>query len=81
LSQSHYIYVHLCTCKRNSLADSRLREEEEAVLQAPEKIPLQPVVRTMVRQAVPVQPMEDHTGTDIHTKVHGGPHRLFHLIL
>ena len=38
------------------------------MLQAPEQreIPLQPVVKTMVRQAVPLQPMEVHGGADIH---------------
>ena len=38
------------------------------MLQAPEQreIPLQPVVKTMVRQAVPLQPMEVHSGADIH---------------
>ncbi|GAB0209825.1 AN1-type zinc finger protein 5-like [Grus japonensis] len=30
------------------------------------EIPLQPVVKTMVRQAVPLQPMEDDGGADIH---------------
>ncbi|GAB0209030.1 AN1-type zinc finger protein 5-like [Grus japonensis] len=30
------------------------------------EIPLQPVVKTMVKQAVPLQPMEDDGGADIH---------------
>ena len=30
------------------------------------KIPLQPVVTTMVEQVVPLQPMEDHGGAEIH---------------
>ncbi|GAB0190249.1 hypothetical protein GRJ2_001490200 [Grus japonensis] len=30
------------------------------------EIPLQPVVKTMERQAVPLQPMEDDGGADIH---------------
>ena len=30
------------------------------------EIPLQPVVKTMVRQAVPLQPMDVHGGADIH---------------
>ena len=40
----------------------------EEVPQAPEQrgIPLQPVVKTMVRQAVPRQPTEVHGGADIH---------------
>ena len=38
------------------------------MLQAPEQreIPLQPVVKTMVRQVVPLQPMDVHGGADIH---------------
>ena len=45
-----------------------VKKEGEEVLQAPEQreIPLQPVVKTMVRQAVPLQPMEVHGGADIH---------------
>lgn len=38
------------------------------------KIPLKPVVKTMVTQIVSLQPMEDHGGADIHTGDHGGPH-------
>ncbi len=30
------------------------------------KIPLQPVVMTMVKEAVPLQPMEVHGGAEIH---------------
>ena len=30
------------------------------------KIPLQPVVKTMVEQVVPLQPMEVHGGAEIH---------------
>ncbi|KAK4822884.1 hypothetical protein QYF61_021103 [Mycteria americana] len=33
------------------------------------EIPLQPVVKTMVRQAVPLQPMEVHGGADIHLQL------------
>ena len=45
-----------------------VKKEGEEVLQAPEQgeIPLQPMVKTMVRQAVPLQPMEVHSGADIH---------------
>ncbi|GAB0186285.1 zinc finger and BTB domain-containing protein 5 [Grus japonensis] len=28
----------------------------------------------MMKQVVPLQPMEGHGGTDIHTAAHGGPH-------
>jgi len=40
------------------------------------EIHLQPVVKTMVRQAVPLQPMEVHSGADIHlqpVEAHRGP--------
>ncbi|CAM9264732.1 unnamed protein product, partial [Bubo scandiacus] len=40
-------------------------KEGEEVLQALEQIPLQPVVKTMMRQAVPLQPMEVNSGADI----------------
>ena len=44
------------------------KKEGEEVLQAPEQreISLQPVVKTLVRQAVPLQPMDVHGGADIH---------------
>ncbi|KAK4806858.1 hypothetical protein QYF61_012587 [Mycteria americana] len=32
------------------------------------------MVKTMVMQVVPLQPMEVHSGADIHTAAHGGPH-------
>ena len=46
------------------------------MLQVPEQreIPLQPVVKTMVTQVVPLQPVEDCGGADIHTAAHGGTH-------
>ncbi|GAB0180785.1 acid sphingomyelinase-like phosphodiesterase 3b [Grus japonensis] len=55
-------------CERNNSADKKVSEEEEAG-GAPDtraEIPLQPVEKTMVRQAVPLQPMEDDGGADIH---------------
>ncbi|GAB0183599.1 AN1-type zinc finger protein 5-like [Grus japonensis] len=36
------------------------------MLQVPQRIPLRPLEKTMVRQAVPLQPMEDDGGADIH---------------
>ena len=44
------------------------KKEGEEVLQAPkQRFPCSPcVVKTMVRQAVPLQPMEVHSGADIH---------------
>ncbi|GAB0204871.1 hypothetical protein GRJ2_002952700 [Grus japonensis] len=49
-----------------------VKKEGEEVLQA--EIPLQPVEKTMVRQAVPLQPMEDDGGAEIPPAAHGGPH-------
>ena len=44
-----------------------VNKEGEEMLQALEqRFPLQPVVKTMVRQAIPLQPMEVHGGADIH---------------
>ena len=44
-----------------------VKKEGEEVLQVPEqRFPLQPMVKTMVRQAVPLQPMEVNGGADIH---------------
>ena len=56
------------TCKRNNPADTKASEEGGGG-DAPgtgAEIPLQPMVKTMVRQAVPLQPMEVHSGADIH---------------
>jgi len=35
--------------------------------------PLLPVEKTAVRQAVPLQPMEVHSGANTHPEAHGGP--------
>jgi len=44
-----------------------VKKEGEEVLQAPKQsLPLQLVLKTMVRQAVPLQPMEIHGGADLH---------------
>ncbi|KAK4823596.1 hypothetical protein QYF61_003796 [Mycteria americana] len=58
-------------------ADTKVSEEGGAggAPGAGAEIPLQPVVKTMVRQAVPLQPMEVHGGADTHLQpmeVHGG---------
>ena len=37
------------------------------------EIPLQPVGKTMVRQAVPLQPMEVHSGADLHLQPREDP--------
>ena len=44
-----------------------VQKEGEEVLQALEqRFPPQPMVKTMVRQAVPLKPMEVHSGADLH---------------
>jgi len=43
-----------------------LKKWQGGVPEAGAEIPLQPVEKTMVRQAVPLQPMEVHGGADIH---------------
>ena len=55
-------------CKRNNPADTKVSEEGGGggAPGARVEIPLQPVVKTMVRQVVPLQPMEVHGGADIH---------------
>ncbi|GAB0186401.1 hypothetical protein GRJ2_001105400 [Grus japonensis] len=55
-------------CERNNSADTNVSEEGGAG-GAPgtgAEIPLQPMEKTMVRQAVPLQPMEVNDGADIH---------------
>ena len=55
-------------CERNNSADTKVREEGGGG-GAPgtgAEIPLQPVGKTTVRQAVPRQPTEVHGGADIH---------------
>jgi len=54
--------------ERNNSADIKVSEEGGGG-DAPgtrAEIPLQPMAKTMVRQAVPLQPMEVHSGADIH---------------
>ncbi|KAK4810824.1 hypothetical protein QYF61_008796 [Mycteria americana] len=55
-------------CERNNSADTKVSEEGGGGggPGARAEIPLQPVEKTMVRQAVPLQPMEVHGGADIH---------------
>jgi len=54
-------------CERNNSADTRVSEEGEGggAPGARAEIHLQPVEKTMVRQAVPLQPMEGHNGGDV----------------
>jgi len=53
-------------CERNNSADTKVSEGGGGGCPgAGAEIPLQPV-KTMVRQAVPMQPMEAHSGADLH---------------
>jgi len=38
------------------------------------EICLQTIMKTVVKQVVPLQPMEVHSGADIHPAAHRGPH-------
>ncbi|GAB0183115.1 epimerase family protein SDR39U1 [Grus japonensis] len=55
-------------CERNNSADTKVSEEGggEGAPGAGAEIPLQPVEKTVVRQAVPLQHMEVNGGADIH---------------
>ena len=50
-----------------------MQKEGEEMLWTPEQIPLQPVGKTLVRQAVPLQPMEVHGGADLHLQPREDP--------
>ena len=56
------------TCVSNNSADTKVSEEGGGggAPGAGVEMPLQPVVKPMVRQAVPLQPMDVHGGADIH---------------
>ncbi|CAM9633173.1 unnamed protein product, partial [Bubo scandiacus] len=55
-------------CERNNPADTKVSEEGGGggIPGAREEIPLQPMVQTLVRQIVPLQPMEVNGGADLH---------------
>ncbi|PKU46660.1 protein pxr1-like [Limosa lapponica baueri] len=55
-------------CERNNSADAKVSEEGggEGAPRARTEIHLQPVVKTTVRQAAPLQPMEVNGGADTH---------------
>jgi len=53
-------------CERNNSADTKVGEEGGAGRAPGAEIPLQPMEKAMVRQAVLLQPMEVHGGADIH---------------
>ncbi|PKU48654.1 protein pxr1-like [Limosa lapponica baueri] len=56
------------TCERNNSADAKVSEEggRGGGPGTRAEIPLQPMVKTMVRQAVPLQSMDVHSGPDIY---------------
>ncbi|KAK4810932.1 hypothetical protein QYF61_013340 [Mycteria americana] len=66
----------LRTCERNNSADTKVSEEGRrgGAPGTGAEIPLQSVVKTMVKQVVPLQATKDHGGTDIHPAALGGPH-------
>jgi len=56
-------------CERNNSANTKVSEERGggcAPDTGAESFPLQPVMKTMVRQAVPLQSMEVHDAAGIH---------------
>ena len=55
-------------CERNNSADTKVSEEGGGggAPGAGAEIPLQPLVKAMVRQAVPLQPREGNGGAEIH---------------
>jgi len=61
-------------CERNNSADTKISEEGgggRAPGTGAESFPLQPMMKTIVRltimrQAVPLQPMEFHSGADLY---------------
>jgi len=62
-------------CERNNSADTKVSAEGggRGAPGAGAEIPLQPVEQTMVRQAVPLQPMEVHGGADPHLQPREDP--------
>jgi len=53
-------------CKRTNSADIKVNEREGGASGTRAEISLQPVERAMVTQGCSLQPMEIHSGTDIH---------------
>jgi len=56
-------------CERNKSADPKVSGEgggEGARDAGAESLPLQLIMKTMVRQVVPLQPMEVHGGANLH---------------
>jgi len=61
-------------CETNNSADTKVSKEGggRGVPGTGAEISLQPVVKTMVTQVVPLQSMEAHGGADVHTAACGG---------
>jgi len=56
-------------CERNNSADTKVSEGGGgggAQSVGAETLPLQLLMKTMVRQTVPLQPMDVHSGADLH---------------
>jgi len=65
-------------CERNNSADIKVSEEGGGggASGARAEVPLQLMMKTMVRQVVPLQPMEVHGGADLHLQpMEGTPRR------
>jgi len=62
-------------CERNNSSDTKVTEEAGGggAPGTEAEVPLQPVLKTVVRQAVPLQPMEVHGGADIHMQPREDP--------
>ncbi|GAB0188319.1 hypothetical protein GRJ2_001297200 [Grus japonensis] len=61
-------------CERNNSADTKVSEGGGGGAPgARAEIPLQPMEKTVVRQAVPLQPMQDDGGADIHLQLMEDP--------
>ncbi|GAB0209120.1 hypothetical protein GRJ2_003377700 [Grus japonensis] len=77
--QGDIIYIsdmaYLFGYERNNSADTKVSDEGGGggALGAGAEIPLQPMVKAMVRQAIPLQPMEVNSGADIHLQPEEDP--------
>jgi len=61
---------------RNNTADTKISEEGQkgGASGSKAEILLQPMEKTMVKQVVFLQSVENHARADVHTEAHGGPH-------
>jgi len=61
-------------CERNNSADTKVSEEGGGAPDTgAESYPLQLLIKTMVRQVVPLQPMEVHGAADLHLQPREDP--------